>query len=270
MLDRYTNTPQAGEPGLEPGSTDLESVVLAAELLSRRRNAVAGNKKAACSAARSMADGTEDRKLPSTSCIGGAARGRICDREFPPRVKHRYPLQTLCRHDDTRSSETLLVLGCERILPKFTMTCQIVFTGQRETVLPHSSKLSSPLVKPVAYPLGIQLCQIAKPTQQPRAASTKTNTTISSICRHHPCPRPAFTPYPTHSPTPPASSASIPLAQLLAPRRRHAPTPRGQYCCPPGLCSCFSLNPLGGIIVMSTTIHLPDGCQRNSAPSRAV
>ena len=62
-------------------------------------------------------------------------------------------------------------------------------------------------------------------TQLPRAASTRTNTTFSSICRHHPCPRPAFTPYPTYSPTPPASSASIPLAQLLAPRRRQRPGP---------------------------------------------
>ena len=49
--------------------------------------------------------------------------------------------------------------------------------------------------------------------------------TISSICRYYPCPRPAFTPYPTHSPTPPASSASVPLAQLLAPRRRQRPGP---------------------------------------------
>lgn len=97
--------PTAGEPGLEPESTDLESVVLAAELLSRNRRQ---QKKPPV---RRLADGRwyEDRNLPSTSCTGGAARGRICDREFPPQVKHGYPLQTLCRHDDTRSCEALLM-----------------------------------------------------------------------------------------------------------------------------------------------------------------
>ena len=58
------------------------------------------------------------------------------------------------------------------------------------------------------------------------AASTKRHATISSICRHHPCPRPALNPYPTHSTTPPASSSGIPLAQLLAPRhKRPGPLP---------------------------------------------
>gem|GEM_PF-1771381 len=75
-----------------------------------------------------LADGRwyEDRELPSTSCIGGAARGRICDREFPPQVKHRYPLQTLCRHDDTRSCEPFLV--CWENPTRFRDTCQIVFS----------------------------------------------------------------------------------------------------------------------------------------------
>jgi MFS superfamily sulfate permease-like transporter len=63
-------------------------------------------------------------------------------------------------------------------------------------------------------------------TSSQQALYLSTNATpITSICRHHPCPRPAFTPYPTHSPTPPASSASIPLAQLLPPRRRQRPGP---------------------------------------------
>ena len=60
MLGRYTNTPQQ-EARLEyiqcsflPGSTGLESVVLAAELLSRAQSMIAGNKKAACSAARCL------------------------------------------------------------------------------------------------------------------------------------------------------------------------------------------------------------------------
>lgn len=62
-------------------------------------------------------------------------------------------------------------------------------------------------------------------TQQPRAASTKTNPTITSRYCHHPGPRLAFTSCPTHPPTPSASSSSTPLTQLLAPRRRHRPGP---------------------------------------------
>ena len=78
-----------------------------------------------------------------------------------------------------------------------------------------------------------------------------TNTINSSICRHHPCPRPAFTPHPTHSPTPSASSASIPLAQLLAPRRRQRPSPLPA---PRPGCTWLQTDPLAGNTVMSTKI----------------
>jgi hypothetical protein len=93
---------------------------------------------------------------------------------------------------------------------------------------------------------------------------TKTNTTICSICRHHPCPHPAFTPYPTHSPTPPASSASIPLAQLLAPRRRQRPHPLPAH--RPGYTRLQTEPPCGHYYYINYN-HLPDGCKRNSAPS---
>jgi len=96
------------------------------------------------------------------------------------------------------------------VLPSWKMTAMPVLTMPVKDVM-----MSSPTTFAHAFI-----------TSTPQVLHRNTNaTTSSSICRHHPCPRPAFTPYPTHSPTPSASNASIPLAQLLPPRRRQRPGP---------------------------------------------
>ena len=98
-------------------------------------------------------------------------------------------------------------------------------------------------------------------TSTQQALCRDTNSPInSSLCRHHPCPRPAFTPFPTYSPTPRVQRQHFPRPTAGA---TPPPAPRPAASSPAGLYSASDRTPLG------TGTHAPYH-QRPRSASQAV